>query len=114
VGTFRDDRQKHEVIGALLGPRLAAYWGETGPTELAFQVLERGSPTLSQGEALLILFAFDLWNGQGHASLGKVLGVTDAETLRRIGSLLVALSSEYAEEAIDLWIAQECDRQDPA
>lgn len=104
---FRDDAQTHAAIRLLLGtiPGLARMWTETGPTDEAAHVVEGTSSAMSSGEVLLVRVAFDLYNGQGGASFGRVLNTLGNEPLNALGALLVAFTQ--SPEAIEVWIAAQ-------
>jgi hypothetical protein len=100
---FRDDRQTARVCRVLLGGvRLARLWTDAGPTDEALELLKAGGGPLSSGEALVIRVAFDFWNGQGEASLARLLEVLDPGRLEALGSLLVALARGAG--AVDAWL----------
>lgn len=103
---FTSDTQKCAVIRALLKQvRLDYLWTLEGPTDAAIKLLEaRGGP-LSHGEQLMLLAAFDVWNGDGRATLGELLSVLDNQNLANLGTLLVALASPNAGRAVDAWLA---------
>ncbi len=58
-------------------------WTEEGPTQVALGYLKNGAP-LSHGESLVLLVAFDLWNGGGGAEVGDLLYTLDARNLRAV------------------------------
>lgn len=64
-------------------PGLARLWRATGPSPLAVQYLEQGSP-LSSGEVVLLKVAFDLWNGRGKATVDDLLSTLDEDNLRAV------------------------------
>jgi hypothetical protein len=102
---FRGDRQVCDAIGVLLrSVRLQHLWTETGPTDRALELLaDRGGP-LSHGEALVLLAAFDFWNGQGKVELGEILAVLDGDRIELLGSLMLASSGGAV--AVDRWLAE--------
>jgi hypothetical protein len=101
---FRDDAHKCEAIRVWLGSLLesAEYWTERGPTQLAIDTLE--SSPLSSGQRLAVRMAFDIWNGDGKATIGECLHTLDTIRLRMLGSLLLAVADEEGTE-LDRWIA---------
>ena len=103
---FRNDAQKCLAIRALLGPHLDYLWTTEGPTPTAITLLERRGGPMSHGEQLMLFCAFDIWNGDGKALLGSLIAVLDGDNLRRLGTLLVAMSGLYADRAIDRWIEE--------
>lgn len=104
---FRDEAQTHAAIRTLLDtlPGLGRLWTDTGPTDEAVRLVETRGGALSSGEALLVFVAFDLWNGQGGAQLGRVFHILSAEPLAALGLLLAAVTR--GPDAIDAWIAAQ-------
>ena len=88
---FATDNDLSAAIQAFLRQvvhgRLADLWTSDGPTRIAADYIEKGSP-LSHGEHLLLQVAFDLWNGQGRATLADLLGVLDDANLRAVLDLI--------------------------
>ena len=60
-----------------------------GPTDLALDYIETGSP-LSHGEHLVLQVAMDLWNGGGGAKVGELLTTLDERNLRGVAEALLA------------------------
>ena len=104
---FRDDEQKCTAIKALLRPvHLGHLWTDSGPTDHGIELFrDRGGP-LSHGQKLMLLAAYDIWNGRGEVTLGDLLSVLDGTNLEALGSLMVALSSMDGQTAVDHWIAK--------
>ena len=102
---FRNDRQICEAVRVLLRSiRLEHLWTDFGPTDEALKLLEdRGSP-LSHGEAVMVLTAFDFWNGDGKVEFRELLTVLDRERLALVASLMLA--SSEGSDAVDRWMAQ--------
>lgn len=102
---FRDDRQICSAMRVLLGSvGLERLWTDAGPTDEALELLEaRGGP-LSHGEQLMLLVAFDFWNGHGEAELGDLLAVFDAERIELVASLMIA--SAKGASAVDRWLEE--------
>ena len=111
---FRDEKQTHRAIRTLLDtiPGLGRYWTDTGPTEEAARVVEQYGGALSSGEWLLLRVGFDLWNGQGHADFGRMLGTLGPVPLGVLGSLLVAMRNTDPA-AIDRWIGRHARHEPP-
>lgn len=90
---FDNDRQLSEAICAFLSTvahgRLKDLWGSEGPTSLACDYIENGSP-LSHGEQVLLQVAFDLWNSSGKATVAALLDVLDDENLAAVLGLIMA------------------------
>lgn len=102
---FRDDRQICDAIQVLLGSvRLQHLWTDTGPTERALELLAARGDALSHGEALLVLAAFDFWNGHGKVELGEILAVLDGDRTEFLASLMLASSGGAV--AVDRWLAE--------
>ncbi len=88
---WQSEKSRNDAILRLLAPHpaLARLWhgragpGVMGPTNLAIEYVEHGSP-LSSGEQLLLRVAFDLWNGGGGAKVGDLLDTLDARNLRAV------------------------------
>jgi hypothetical protein len=102
---FRDDRQTAAAVQVLLrSVRLEHLWTPAGPTEDAVKLLaERGGP-MSHGEALMLLAAFDFWNGEGRAELSELLSVLDAERVVLVASLMIAAAE--GPGSVDSWLAR--------
>lgn len=102
---FRDDRQICDAVRVLLSSlRLEHLWTESGPTEQALRLFEDERGAMSHGEALLLLAAFDFWNGHGKVDLGEPLAVLDSDRLKLAASLMIAASE--GSRAVDRWIAE--------
>lgn len=100
---FRDDQQSAAVARVLMrSVRLSHLWDGDRPTAEAVDLMQRGGGPLSSGQALMLLVVFDLWNGEGHAQLGRVLAVLDATRLQLVASLLYALATSAS--AVDDWL----------
>lgn len=74
-------------LGEVAHGRLASLWTEDGPTAVAVEYIQKGSP-LSHGEHLLLQVAFDVWNGGGKATVGDLLSVLDDSNLRAVLDLV--------------------------
>jgi hypothetical protein len=103
---FTSDRQKSHCIQTLLDMvNLGGYWnvpdvGPTGPSAdgiRAFDKIEQHLSPLSAGENILVLVAFDFWNGAGKASIWEMMNVLDSMLIRAIGELITAVAqpSDY-------------------
>lgn len=79
---WHSEKQQSEVIGELLQRvHLQSFWSENGPTREACELLEAGGGPLSHGQAVLLRVAFDLWNGEGKATVDELITVLDAGNL---------------------------------
>jgi len=102
---FRDDAQTCRAVRVLLASvGLANLWTFDGPTARAVALLEANGGTLSSGEAFMLLVAFDVFNGHGNATIGRLLGVLDARRTELVAGLLVAVAS--GAEHVDVWLEQ--------
>lgn len=102
---FRNDRQRCAVAYVLLDSlHMGHLWSVEGPTEEACRLLKRRGGPLSSGEGLVLLAAFDLWNGEGRADFSELLYRLDDTRLHLLGSLLIALGSGSA--GVDRWLAE--------
>jgi hypothetical protein len=102
---FRDDRQTAAAVRVLLrAVRLDHLWTEAGPTDEALALLDARGGAMSHGEALVLLAAFDFWNGQGKALLAELLAVLDADRTRLVAMLMIAAADGPA--AVDRWLAE--------
>lgn len=102
--------QRGQVCEALTArlPR-GPYWaaekiGGPRPTERACDVRE-GLARLSESERVLVLVAWDAWNGGGETSLERILHSLDRNNLTMVGSLLVAIAAP-SSVAVDEWLAR--------
>lgn len=108
---FRNDAQKCQAILALLQPSgMDQYWTETGPSEIAVSLLERNGGGHSSGQALMLKVAFDIWNGEGKATLGDILGKLDEINLGMLSTLMSA--ANVSAEDVDRWIKLEARNKD--
>jgi hypothetical protein len=106
--SFRDDPQIAAVCMALCASvGLREAWTLSGPSDLAIAVAEGRPHPLSSGEELVIRIAMDVWNGQGGATLARLLGALDPDRTKMIAELLVACVTSYA--AVDAWLAKYGD-----
>jgi hypothetical protein len=79
-------------------PRLdRGLWTPEGPTRLACQYIDKGSP-LSSGEHLILQVAFDLWNGRGKAKIDDLLCTLDERLLRAVARAILARDSAALAE----------------
>jgi hypothetical protein len=102
---FRDDRQTSDAVRVLLrSVGLERLWTDAGPTEEALKLRDQRGGPMSHGEALVLLAAFDFWNGQGKVQLSDLLAVLDGERTRLIATLMIAASE--GASAVDRWIAE--------
>lgn len=102
---FRNDRQISTCCIILLRSlRRESLWTAEGPTRLACDYLENGSP-MSSGEHLLLRACFDFWNGDGKVTLGEMRRVFDEKRTRLVATLMMA--ERDGAEAVDRWINEE-------
>lgn len=109
---FRDDKQKCEAIRCLLLPSgIDHLWTETGPTDAALDLLSKAGGYLSGGQSRMLRVAFDVWNGDGRATLSEIIGGLDSRNLQNIALLMLAVDGATAGDAssIDYWIMRRRD-----
>jgi len=102
---FASELQRARVCRAIA--RLRAYgrpdlWTEDGPTERAVELLEQNGGTLSRGERVLLLLAWEMWDGSRSAarvSVGELVDLDD-ECLGIVGALFSAM----AQRSVDQWL----------
>lgn len=86
------DRDTHAAIlvflTAVARGHLRDLWTPTGPTTLARDYIQKGSP-LSHAERLMLRVAFDIWNGQGNASIADLIAGLDDDALRLVLDLVM-------------------------
>lgn len=82
-------------------------WSSTGPTATAVRLLKIEGTSLPQDQRLVLLFAFDLWNGSGRLGLLDLLQLSrsNAPLLGTVGRLLEAIALGATE--VQIW----ADRQ---
>lgn len=103
---FRNSRQSCEAIQALLeSVNLDHLWTVDGPTQAAMGYRDANGGPLSSGERVLLLAAFDLWNGTGGLKFGEVPGPLDPRRARKLLSLLSAMTT--GSDAVDRWLERE-------
>lgn len=106
---FRNDQQRSEACRVLLrSGRLDHLWTESGPTEEACALLAARGGYLSGGQGVLLLVAFDFWNGEAKVGFDQIAYRLDASRQRRVAELLIALSA--GPDAIDQWIEHRRDK----
>ncbi len=71
-----------------------------GPAEKAWRVAESGEG-FSSSESLFVKAALDTWNRHGGFDLGRALAVLDADRLKLISELLVAIALGREEGFVD-------------
>lgn len=83
--SWKDERTACQAIRRMLaGTHLQHLWTEDGPTPDACDLLDAGGGPLSHGQQVMLRAAFDLWNGQGNATLGDLVNVLDTKNLRAV------------------------------
>lgn len=83
--SWKDERSACDAIRRMLaGPHLQHLWTADGPTPEACDLLDAGGGPLSHGQQVMLRAAFDLWNGQGNATLGDLVNVLDTKNLRAV------------------------------
>lgn len=102
---FRDDAQISSAVLVLLhSVQLERLWTAAGPTNEAVELADKRGGPMSHGEALIVLVAFDFWNGHGHARLDELLAVLDPDRIRLVATLMIAAAE--GGEAVDRWLSQ--------
>lgn len=89
---WRSDRARSEAILKLFEKAHLldrGLWTIEGPTRLACDYLDKGSP-LSHGENVVLKVAFDLWNGRGKITLDEILATLDGGLLRAVAEAVLA------------------------
>jgi hypothetical protein len=89
------------ALCALVG--LGSLWTIDRPSPRAMALLEADGGPLSSGERIVVLTAWNIWNGSGNTSLGDAIHRLDDRSLAALGSLLVAVAGGAGE--IDRWLA---------
>jgi hypothetical protein len=103
---FSSHRQKCEAIKILLTTvRLERLWTLGGPKREAFKYRDCDGRPLSSGERVMVLAAFDLWNGSGGLKFHEVPLTLDAAKAHKLLTLLLAIST--GGDAVDQWIERE-------
>ena len=101
---FRSEEQRSEVVRVMLRSlRLQRFWND-GPTDAAIALLEADGGGLSSGERVLFLAAWDVWNGDGKATLAQIMYKLDCPRIRLLGTFLIAVSE--GGNAIDRWLEE--------
>lgn len=105
---FRNDTQRNNVCITLLRSlHLDRYWTDHGPSPDALDLLAADGGPLSSGERIWLFVVFDVWNGEAHTRLDRVLYSLDNTRLRALGSLLLAM----ANGQIDGWLKRSARRE---
>ena len=89
---WKSEKARNDAIRRMIAstPGLARLWGATGPNAEACALLERDGGYLSSGERVLLLAAFDLWNGSGGCRVADLLETLDGPRLRAVCTALLA------------------------
>jgi hypothetical protein len=116
-GAFRDEAQRAEVCRALCElAELPGYWSSVvGPRPPALEFKEFGRQGRTVGQALVLGFAWQLWEQDAEpeagpvepeaaASLARAADVLEAALLRALGLLLVALAE--GPQGLDAWLTR--------
>lgn len=107
---FRDDTQKARVCNALtFFIRQRSLWceGPPSPNNEALELLRSG---VSHSEAVMLRFAWSIWNNCSDYAKGDsraLVSALDNERMRMVGSLLVAMADDSAyrrNDIIDRWL----------
>lgn len=104
--SFATDAQMNEALHVLLARvRLQRLWTSQGPTDEACDLLQaRGGP-LSSGERVMLLAAFDIYNGFGALPFERLVNTLGAEHLRAVCGLVVARAE--GGPAVEAWIESQ-------
>jgi hypothetical protein len=102
---FKNEKQRIEAVRALLRTlfserQVQGWWDDSGPTEVACNILAKNGGYLSHGEAILFRAAFDFWNGSGKVTLDEIIHTLDHKRVRAVCGLITALN----KGAVDVWI----------
>jgi hypothetical protein len=108
---FRDEFQASRALRALLQttPGTSGMWMTSGPTPQALAFVRAGGGPLAGGERILLLAAFELWNGRGGISLSEVVEQLELKPAERLCSLVLAI--KRGAKAIDDWISTAAGAQ---
>jgi hypothetical protein len=99
----REARQLSRALMLLLRsvPRLADLWTEQGPTPVALALRDAKGGSLSSGERILLLAAFDLWDRSGGATVNDLLQLEPGRR-QALCSLVIALG--HGSDTVDSWL----------
>jgi len=100
---FRDHRQRSQAC-ELLVSRIhspAELWTRNGPSDAAIEFLEENGGALSQGERVLLLAAFALWDADETLCFQE-LARLDSKNLQLLGGLLLALAGGATD--VEIWL----------
>jgi hypothetical protein len=102
---FANECQQARVCEALCrAVRLRGMWTDEGPSEVAVSLLKRNGGPLSAGERIMLLTAWNIWNGRGEVNLGDAVHRLDNDNLRALGSLMIAIATEPG--GVNEWLKQ--------
>lgn len=88
---WKSEKARCAAIRKMLsGSSVQRLWTDSGPTGEAIDLLAADGGPLSSGERVLLLAAFDLWNGMGKCRLSELLSTLDEDNLRLVAEALLA------------------------
>jgi hypothetical protein len=101
---FRDETHACSAIRALLGSvGLEGLWTLSGPTREADLLRNEKGAALPTPQRILLLAAFDLWNGQGGVAFVEVAQGLPSRPARTLLTLTAAAS--LSPTAVDRWLS---------
>lgn len=104
---FSSQKQQCRAIILLLQSLgLGHIWTDEGPSKLAIDWIENGSP-LSSGEAILVRAAFDFWNGEGKVTIHEIMKL-DGRRTELICTLMASVNQ--SGDMVEAWIRYQENR----
>ncbi|MEW5848612.1 MAG: hypothetical protein AB2A00_07340 [Myxococcota bacterium] len=80
---------------------MVGLWTEEGPTSAARRLRDHDGEDLTDAQRFLLMLAWDVWNGTGHADMSELLRL-DVVTRRLVAALLGALAGTARD--LDAWL----------
>lgn len=89
---MRDDRPQRVCMELVRLVGLDDFWTEKGPSQRCHDLFNQGHRKGDREQQVVLSVAWSVWNERGSATFHELFHALRPSTLRRVGSLLVAMS----------------------